>query len=84
MLIKEQRGWTVDNAVKKLEKSTPRHSAAALYLDAAEDVAWQIQDATRLSEVRDTLRSMRLLWPDEAKVKTLQEKLSTRQSHQTL
>jgi len=55
-----------------------------LYLDAAEDVAWQIQDATRLSEVRDTLRSMRLLWPDEAKVKTLQEKLSTRQSHQTL
>jgi transcriptional regulator with XRE-family HTH domain len=58
--------------------------AATLYLEAAEDVAWQIQDATRLSEVRDSLRSMRLLWPDEAKVKTLQEKLSTRQSHHTL
>ncbi len=53
--------------------------ASAVYLDAAESVAWQIQDATRLSEVRDSLRSMRLLWPTEAKVKALQEKFSTRQ-----
>jgi transcriptional regulator with XRE-family HTH domain/tetratricopeptide (TPR) repeat protein len=53
--------------------------AAALYLDVAVDVAWQIQDATRQSEVRDSLRSMRLLWPNEAKVKTVQEKLSARQ-----
>ena len=53
-----------------------RDDAAALYIDVAADVAWQIHNATRQSEVRDSLRSMRLLWPNEAKVKTFARKTS--------
>jgi tetratricopeptide (TPR) repeat protein/DNA-binding SARP family transcriptional activator len=51
---------------------------AVTYLDTAEEIAWQLQDAMRLAEIRETLRGMSLLWPEEAPVKRLQEKCSTR------
>jgi hypothetical protein len=53
--------------------------ATAQYLDAAEEVAWQIRHRQRYAEVRETLRGMRLVWPQEAKVKALQEKVYERQ-----
>ncbi len=53
--------------------------AASLYLGTAEEIGWTIQNEQRLAETRDTLRSMQLLWPDEPKVKQLQEKAFARQ-----
>jgi len=52
--------------------------AASLYLETAEEIGWTIQNEQRLAETRDTLRSMQLLWPDEPKVKQLQEKMFVR------
>lgn len=56
--------------------------AATLYVDAAATVAWSIGHQQRQTEIRDTLRSMQLLWPREPQVKHLQEKLYTLQSEQ--
>jgi hypothetical protein len=42
---------------------------ACLYLDAAEDVAWNIHHQQRQAEVRETFREVQLLWPYEPKVK---------------
>jgi hypothetical protein len=54
--------------------------AASLYLETAEEIGWTIQNEQRLAEARDTLRSMQLLWPDEPKVKQLQEKMYARKT----
>jgi transcriptional regulator with XRE-family HTH domain len=54
-------------------------SAACTYLSAAEDIAWNIQHEHLQAEVRDTLKSMRLIWPHEPAVKALQEKIYSRQ-----
>ena len=48
---------------------------ANIYLDVAEEVATSIQHEQRQAEVRDTFRSMQLLWPHEPKVKRLHEKM---------
>jgi DNA-binding SARP family transcriptional activator len=50
-----------------------------LYLDAAEEVAWNVHNQQRQAEVRETFREVQLLWPYEPQVKMLQEKLSARQ-----
>jgi tetratricopeptide (TPR) repeat protein len=52
--------------------------AATLYLDTADDIAWTIRHTHLREEVRETFKSMRLLWPQEAKVKQFQEKLYAR------
>ncbi len=52
---------------------------ACLYLDVAEEVAWNVRHQQRQAEVRETFRELQLLWPYEPKVKALQEKLSARQ-----
>jgi transcriptional regulator with XRE-family HTH domain len=51
---------------------------ASLYAEAAEEVAATIQHEQRQAEVRDTLRTMQLLWPQEPKVKQLREKIYSR------
>jgi tetratricopeptide (TPR) repeat protein len=54
-------------------------NAACTYLSAAEDIAWNIHHEHLQTEVRDTLKSMRLIWPHERAVKELQEKIYARQ-----
>jgi tetratricopeptide (TPR) repeat protein len=52
---------------------------ACLYLDAAEEVAWNVRHQQRQAEVHETLRELQLLWPYEPQVKMLQEKLYAHQ-----
>ena len=52
--------------------------ASSLYLETAEDVAWQIKHEQRYAEVLDTFRSLQILWPDEPVVRKLQDKFSAR------
>ncbi len=54
-------------------------SAACSYLSAAEDIAWNIRHEHLQTEVRETLKSIRLIWPHEPAVKELQEKIYARQ-----
>jgi hypothetical protein len=51
---------------------------ASRYAEAAEEIAATIQHEQRQAEVRDTLRSMQLIWPQEPKVKRLHEKIYSR------
>src|SRR5579872_3118392 len=60
-------------AVRQRELDT-----AGLYLNAAEEIAWATGHQQRYSEVLDTFRSMQLVWPDEARVNQLQEKIYSR------
>ncbi len=53
---------------------------ACTYLDAAEEAAWTIHHEQRLAEMRDTFRDAQLLWPDEPRVRDLQEKIHARQA----
>ena len=53
--------------------------AAVTYLDTADTIAWSIRHTHLQEEVRETFKSMRLIWPHEAKVKHFQEKLYERQ-----
>lgn len=53
--------------------------AACTFLNAAEEVAWKIRHEHLQAEVQDTLKSLRLLWPQESQVKALQEKIYERQ-----
>jgi tetratricopeptide (TPR) repeat protein len=52
---------------------------ACLYLDAAEEAAWNVHNQQRQAEVHETFRELQLLWPYEPRVKALQEKLFARQ-----
>lgn len=70
----EYLNYVASAAVKQRELET-----ASCYLDAAEEVAWNVAHEQRYAEVRETLRGMKLLWPDEPKVKALQEKMFARQ-----
>lgn len=62
-------------AVRQRELDT-----ASLYLNIAEEIAWSTGHQQRYSEVLETFRSMQLVWPDEARVKLLQEKIYSRKS----
>lgn len=52
--------------------------AASLYLDQAAEISWTLQHEGLQYDQRETLRGMQLLWQDELKVKTLQEKMQER------
>ncbi len=52
---------------------------ACLYLNTAEEVAWNVHNQQRQAEVCETFRELQLLWPYEPQVKMLQEKLYARQ-----
>jgi tetratricopeptide (TPR) repeat protein len=62
-------------AVRQKELDT-----ASLYLNTAEEIAWATGHQQRYSEVLETFRSVQLVWPDEARVKLLQDKIYSRQS----
>ncbi|MEO8973179.1 MAG: hypothetical protein ABI406_16465 [Ktedonobacteraceae bacterium] len=62
-------------AVRQRELDT-----ASLYLNIAEETAWATGHQQRYSEVLETFRSMQLVWPDEARVKTLQERIYSRKN----
>lgn len=51
---------------------------ASLYLDTAEDISQATGHKQRRREVCETLRCMQLLWPDEPRVRQLQEKILSR------
>lgn len=53
--------------------------AASTYLEAAEEIAWNSHNEQRLSETHTMLSKLQLLWPDEPKVKELQEKMYAHQ-----
>ena len=47
---------------------------ATLYVEAAATIAWDIHHAQRQAEIRDTVRSMQLLWPRKKRVSHLLER----------
>jgi DNA-binding SARP family transcriptional activator/urease gamma subunit len=52
---------------------------SCLYIEAAEEIAWNIKHEQRYAEVLETYRNIQTLWPHEPAVRKLQAKLSARQ-----
>lgn len=52
--------------------------ASCLYIEAAEDIAWNIKHEQRYTEVSDTFRSLQIIWADEPPIRMLQDKFRAR------